>query len=791
MHRNQRATAAAAARWLLVLALFGLATPRLAAQQTPLIVDEVFVHGLHLVSADQIKALMKTQRGRPFDPAVLRDDFNRIAASKLVKPVEMREDQREGRITIHVIVNEYPSVVNEVIYKNAHHLSQDEAETVTGIRKGSPLSPTLNQKACYDLQEWYKKQGRALTTVKLEEGGKAGDRRVVFNVTESPVIRIRHVFYEGNAALATSARLGTQVDSHGTPLGLVQIIGSQYNPAILDNDALKLQEYYKANGYLDVRVSREVQFSDDFTSVDVVFHIHEGTRYRVADVTVEGTDVLVQGQKVLERDHVLSILKMKKGELYNKFVADADKKNITDLYGYRGYKVAVTADEFKPATLDPGLVRVHYQVVVQGPAKVGEIHIIGNEVTKSRVILRVLQFYPGQTLSYPMVGAGERDLKKLGLFEVNPETGVQPTIEVENTDKEYKDIYIRVKEQPTGSLMFGVGVNSNAGLVGSIVLNERNFDLFRPPTSWADLFSGKAFRGGGQEFRAEAVPGTQLQRYSVSIREPFLFDRPISLTSQAYYFDRIYNEYEERRTGGRFTLGKQIDRFWSVTGSVRVENVEIHGVSPYAPPTLLSAQGDHFLLGGRVGVTRDDRDSILRPTEGGVVDLSYEQVTGDYNFPVVNLEASRYFTTFKREDGSGRHVLALRSQVSWTNSNAPVFERFYAGGFNSIRGFQFRGVGPNINGFEVGGDFMFLNSLEYQVPIKANDQLYLVAFIDSGTVESQLTIKDYRVTAGVGARIIVPMLGPVPIALDFAIPIVRGPNDREQLFSFFVGLTRS
>src|SRR5262249_3630011 len=145
---------------------------------------------------------------------------------------------------------------------------------------------------------------------------------------------------------------------------------------------------------------------------------------------------------------------------------------------------------------------------------------------------------------------------------------------------------------------------------------------------------------------------------------------------------------------------------------------------------------------------------------------------------------------YQRPDGSGRHVLAARSEISWEGSNAPVFERFYAGGFRSMRGFEFRGVGPNIDGFEVGGDFQFLNSLEYQIPVQANDHVYLVAFVDSGRVESSLEIKNYRVAAGVGARIVVPMLGPVPIALDFGFPIVKANGDRDQLFSFWVGMFR-
>jgi RNA polymerase sigma factor (sigma-70 family) len=104
-----------------------------------------------------------------------------------------------------------------------------------------------------------------------------------------------------------------------------------------------------------------------------------------------------------------------------------------------------------------------------------------------------------------------------------------------------------------------------------------------------------------------------------------------------------------------------------------------------------------------------------------------------------------------------------------------VWERFYGGGFHGTRGFAFRGVGPDSNGCRLGGDFLLLKSLEYQVPVKANDQVYVVPFLDGGTVEDKVEIKHHRVSAGVGLRFVVPTLGPVPIALDFGFPIARGP----------------
>ncbi|HJT79182.1 MAG TPA: BamA/TamA family outer membrane protein, partial [Gemmataceae bacterium] len=483
---------------------------------------------------------------------------------------------------------------------------------------------------------------------------------------------------------------------------------------------------------------------------------------------------------------IAAIPRLRPGTFYNEQQADADVNNIKDYYGWAGYPTTVKKELFYP---EPGVCLVRYDVEERPPTRVGQIFVVGNDVTRQNVILRQVPLYPGQVLTYPELRIAEQNLARLNIFETNPESGVKPTVSVidPDVDSPFKDILVSVQETRTGSLLFGVGVNSDAGLTGSIVLNERNFDITRVPTSVDDFLSGRAFRGAGEELRLEAVPGTQLQRYSATFREPFLFDSPYSLTVGGYYFTRVYNEYDESRLGARVTLGRQLNKYWSVSGTVRVEDVGVHDVVFFAPEDFQKVVGDNFLLGFRGAVTRDSRDSFLRPTKGNLLDISYEQVTGDFTFPIFNIEDSQFWTVWQRPDGSGRHVLAFHSQLGLENSNAPVYERFYAGGFRSIRGFQFRGVGPEVDGFETGGDFMFLNSLEYQIPLKANDQIYFVTFLDSGTVEPRPEIKDYRVSAGFGVRFVVPMLGPVPIALDFGFPIVKGPEDHEQVFSFWLG----
>lgn len=772
-------------RGLIVLAAAWFASVAVAQTGRSDMIADVVIKGNKAVPTEQILRYVFTKPNTEYSVAVVQKDVERLALSGLfARPPKVTDyNTPDGRVIVTFEVFEHQNLVRDVIFKHANHIPEKELEQMVRIKKGTPLDPVRNRLACYEIQDFLKRKGRLFANVTLEEGGRPTDTRVVFNVTEGPIVRVRSISFTGNEKLATDARLKTQLTSGKAFLGM---FGGTYEPMKVEEDLKKLEEYYKGNGFLSVRVSRELKFSDDFRFVDLTYHLEEGNRYKVENAVVQSSS------KSIPDSELQPIVQLKAGEFYNEGKASGDTRNLTDYFGWRARSVNVQKSMYVvPDKQDT--VRVVYEVREQNtePSKVGKIYVVGNEVTQSRVIMRSVGIYPGQYLRYPEIRQGENNLSRLGIFENNPETGVRPTITViEDTDSVFKDVVINVKETQTGSLMFGAGVNSDAGLVGSVVINEKNFDIFKLPTSWADIMDGRAFRGAGQEFRVEAQPGTQLQRYTVSWREPFLFDRPYSFGVSGYYYDRAYNEYTENRYGGRFTLGHQFTRNWSANAALRLENVTVSNVTLGAPPAYTSAVGSHLLVAPRVGVTYDTRDSFMRPTEGGIIDASYEQVMGDYNFPIFNVEGSRYFTTYQRADGSGKHVAAIRSQASWAGSDAPVFERFFAGGFRSLRGFQFRGVGPRENGFNVGGDFMFLNSLEYQVPIRANDNLYLVGFIDSGTVESQMEIKNYRVTAGAGLRIIIPAMGPVPIALDFGFPVVRGPQDQQQVFSFWVGLFR-
>ncbi|MGL6096183.1 MAG: outer membrane protein assembly factor BamA, partial [Fimbriiglobus sp.] len=736
-------------------------------------------------ATDLILGQMVTKPGKPYDENTIAEDVRRLLNTKWFAPGGVRVDTAigtDGQVTVFVHVIELNNIVREVVFLGYQHLNENDLYELSGLRRGSPLNPATNQLAAMTIQNKLREDGRYYASVHLVEGDKLSDERVVFHVVEGPVVRVNTVEFLGNKQ-APTGRLKTQVSTTGALIpGHPTLLTAKFTPMVVEADKQKLLDYYHRLGYLEARIREEViPVSGTLGMVNIVYHIHEGVPFNIRTVRIDGT-------KAYTEDRIKQVCAMKPGDRYDKDVIQADVERVKTLYGNTGVNAAVNEELFAVPG-QAGLVDVHYRVLEPGREadRVGRIIIEGNTVTDQRVILNQLRLYPGQVLQYPKLREAEANLARLGIFdgEDPPQVVAVPT----DGDSPFKDIRVRVKETRTGMVALAANVNSNAGLSGTITVNQRNFDILRFPTSFDDLWAGRAFRGGGQELRLEAMPGTQFSRYSATWREPYLFDTQFGLTNSAYYFNRFYAEYNEDRLGARATVDYrfQDSPIWKANGSVRIEGVNIKDPPQWATKAITDDVGYSTVLGLRGGLNRDTRDSYLLPTSGSVLDFGVEQVLGSYSFPIGTFEGSIYQTVAQRNDGSGKQIVAMRSQLSVAGDEAPVFERFYAGGFRSLRGFTFRGVGPFENQLNVGGTFSFLNTVEYQVPLMANDKVYLVGFVDHGTVESGVKITDYRVSVGFGLRLVVPALGPLPIALDFAFPLMKGPSDNQQMFSFYVG----
>ncbi len=365
------------------------------------------------------------------------------------------------------------------------------------------------------------------------------------------------------------------------------------------------------------------------------------------------------------------------------------------------------------------------------------------------------------------------------------------------------NLNVNAGETQTGRLMIGVGVNSDAGLVGNFVIDEQNFDIMRLPRSWDDISNGTAWRGGGERLRIEANPGTVVQRYAVTFQEPYLFNSPVQLGVSGFYFTRIYRDWDEGRVGGNVKLGYLFTPDFSGHVGFDGERVNIYNphltvTNPTPPPPLVAtpelarAVGQNDRYDFNVGVALDTRDSPFLPTQGHLLSVDFDEVVGTFQYPRVVVEGRQYFLLRQRADQSGRHVIAVGGVVGVTGNDTPIYDNFFAGGFSSLRGFAFRGASPVVNNVQVGGQFEALGTVEYMFPITADDALRGVVFCDFGTVEQKIAFNgnQFRAAPGFGLRITVPAMGPAPIALDLAFPVANAPGDQIQNFAFFVGLAR-
>lgn len=781
-------------------------------------IADVQVVGLKLRAPQHVLAKMTTRPGKAYDDAVIGEDVRRLIGTGWFEQGQVRIEtatRPDNQIVVYVVVKELNTMVREVQFLGAQHLSDDELLRLADVRKGSPADPAGNEAAAQRIQNRYRDDGRYFATVSVLEGNKATDTRVIFNIVEGPVVKVRRVSFKGNKQVP-SDRMAAKLSVAGPLWGSLRILNNRFQPMQLAMDKEKLIDYLHQLGHLEARVQEEIIPSKDLSSVDVVIHVDEGPVYMVRKVRLEGN-------KIYDNEVLEKLVELKPGERYDRVKCATDEKRIETYYGFRGYDVRVKHQPFAAADA-PGEVDIVYGVyepqprasapepagkVIRAshqygdlpplpgagrePDRVGNIRIVGNTVTHQDVILNELReagILPGQVLQYPMLEVAKNNLMRRGIFDNDEARAPRLDIAPNSFDSIYKDIIVTVNETRTGQFLVGAAVNSNVGLNGSIVVNERNFDILRVPTSLDDFLNGRAFRGRGQEFRFEAMPGAIFQRYALTWRDPYLFNSDYGLTTSFYFNQRAFPEYNENRYGGRFTIDRRLDPIWRASFSTRVEGVNLYDIPPWATPAITDYAGESFVLGLRAGLSRDTRNSFLFPSSGSLVDLGFEQVLGTYNFPIGTAEATKFFTTelLQRNDGAGKHILSVRSQLSVTTDDAPVFERFFAGGIRSFRGFSFRGLGPVENSLFVGGSFAFLNTIEYQVPLNAKETVFLATFVDHGTVESGVTIKDYRVAAGFGFRVQVPAMGPVPLAFDFAFPINKTAGDNRQMFAFYVGL---
>ena len=756
-----------------ICALLGAAVARAqapqAAPQGPPIVRSIDVEytGPGTVSKERILAQLRTRVGQPYSNEVVEQDIAALYKTGSIQNVRIFAQPQGDGLRVIVAV-QTRSILSEIVIDGAERVKAQRLRKEIKLRLNQPVNEQQLEEARQKIIEVY--QGRGFTDVSVQFrvdpiDEKRGTARVVYTVTEGVRGAVSRINFEGNTHFSQKV-LRKQMKTRGrTPIYFLDKSG-RLDEVQLQQDLDKIREFYQDHGYIDVEIKDVRRARMEKGPMVLTIVIAEGPQYHVRKLSITGY------QNTTEQ-RIRALLKMKEGSVYSPKQLRDDAKAVADAYGSGGYVDLVVQPEGTPA--GPALIDVHYSIEEGVRSFVNRVNIEGNTRTKDKVIRREVLVAPGDVFNTVRVDITKKRLENLGYFakvETYPEDTDIPG---------RKDLTILVQEKRTGSLSFGGGFSTVDSLVGFVELTQGNFDLFNWPS----------FTGGGQKFRLRIQYGTERKDFLLSITEPYLFDRRLSLNGQAFYTEANYlsSEYDQRNYGFALELRKPINAYTSATLGYQLQDVDIFDVAISASDFIQSQKGSTTESKIFSGVVFDSRDNPLLSRRGQRVSFSpYIAggfLGGDTQIYGLDLEGSQYFHL------PWDTILLINGEVAtvsqWGNGNdVPIFERLYLGGSNNLRGFPFREVGPqDENGEPVGGKTMWRTTIEWTFPIveKARGAI----FYDTGFVNSSQWSFGFNHIAsdvGIGLRLDLPI---GPLRLDYGYPLQRDGYHGGGRFNFNVG----
>jgi len=779
--------------------------------------------------------VLTSKAGGIFDAQRVRDDIRQLNRLGIFQRVEIYAGLTDGgEVELAFDLLERIQVIDVQVTGNTE-ISDVEIRSVIDVIAGTPIDRFQIDRSARRVEELYRAKGYYFVRVNIDEEELTDTGLVIFRVLEGNRLKVTGIRFSGNEAF-DNKKLRREINTKKANL----FRKGQLDDVVLDVDTSNLIEFYRNRGYLDVRTDRLVQPAPNGREAIVTYLIEEGPLYTMREVQVdivspEGAD------PVFGRLQIAGLMTIKPGDVYSVRDLNDSIEIIKNAYGQMGY-VDVQVERLERRDENEPVVDLLVAISEGGRSRVGEVIIQGNDLTRQEVIRRQIELKPTRPLDSTAMDRSKTRLRLLRLFNdrtgarVTPQesgveffaevwddefvprasrgdgtsfgedpkdvsqddTGLDPiSLTLTPPDKStFRDVLIEIEETNTGSFDLGGAVSSDSGVIGRIAITQRNFDIRDTPDSFGEFWSGRAFRGGGQTFQIEALPGNEIQTYRVSLSEPYLMESNYSGSVSAFFRRRNFDQFDEQRAGVTLGVGRRFGTRWTGNLNFRYNQIELGDVDPSRPVDVFLAAEPTTLVGLSASLSRTTLDSRIRPTKGARSSISIEQVVGDFVYTPIKLKHNIFVPI--REDYLGRStILKLSTQLGYIpqgRDNTPTYERFYSGG-QKFRGFEFRTVSPkgirNDNGlpseFSVGGTYQFFLGAEIQQPLY-EDILSIVAFVDSGTVSFDPGFDEYRVSVGFGFRIFMPALSPAPLAFDFGFPILKEDSDKSRLFTFSVDL---
>lgn len=736
----------------------------------PFVIKDIRVEGIQRTEAGTVFNYLPLKVGETMTEDKAAQAIKALFATGFFKDVRI---EIEGDVLV-LVIEERPAIAS-VDFVGVKEFDKDNLKKAlreVGLAEARIFDRALLERAEQELKRQYLSRGRYAVTVTTTVTPLERNRVAInFTVDEGDVAKIRQINIVGNQAFSERQLLG--LFALTTPGWLTWYTkNDQYSRQKLSADLETLRSFYLDRGYLEFDIeSVQVSITPDRRDIYITIAVNEGEKYTVSSVRLAGD--LIVPEEELQR-----LIKLEPGEPFSRQNLTETTKLISERLGNEGYAFAnVNAQP----ELDKEKRQVAFTILLDPGRRVyvRRINVAGNTRTRDEVIRRELRQMESAWYDGEKINQSRTRVDRLGYFdEVTVETPAVPG----TTDQ--VDVNVTVKERATGNLLLGAGFSSSEKLVLSGSVSQNN------------IF------GSGNALSVQVNSGKINRVFSVSYTRPYFTIDGVAAGFDAYYRNVDPSSLavgpfktSSAGIGGRLGLPVTDDDFVNLGLSFDSTKTEIFEDSPQRYVDFVNTFGDRATtLLSTASWARDKRDSVIYPTRG-----SFQRAIAELSLPGGELRYYRLSYQHQRFFPIGRNfALMLNAEIGYGDGYSgqplPFYKNFFAGGVNSVRGYETASVGPRdaVTGDVVGGNRKIVGNAEFLFPFPGagmDKSLRLGAFVDAGQVwapEQKVQFGDLRYSGGMS----VSWSSPIgPLKASFAYPLNAKDGDKIQRFQFQFGST--
>jgi outer membrane protein insertion porin family len=723
-------------------------------------VESVRVSGNQRIEREAILAVVKTRKGERLDYGQLDKDLREIYRMGYFTDVSIETQEGSRGTIVSFNVKEKPSI-GKISFEGNKKVDTDDLKNEVGVKLYTILDQNEIKQSVNRLKEFYRKKGYYNAEIKERTEPLPNNQvGVTYVIDEGQKIYITKIEFIGNKAFSNSELKKIMETSEQGFLSWLTDSGV-LDSKKLEFDVFKLTSFYHNHGYIKAVVGEPKVSLNPDKGLTVTFEVKEGEQYSVGQIGVGG-------DLIMPADALLKKVSIGKEKVFNREVVRKDILALKDVYADEGYAYA----EVTPRTKENDQVHsvdITYDISRGEKVRFERINITGNKTTRDKVIRRELKALEGEYFSGKSMSKSTQNLNRLGFFE---------NVDIQTKKGSREDLMVmdvKVKEKPTGSFSFGAGYSSVDSLVGMAQIQQDNF------------------LGYGQRLSASVRIGGISSQFDVRFLEPWLLDYPISMEVRGYNWQRQYDDYDQDSWGGSVYFGfpTKLDEFTRASVQYGYEDSFISDVPDDASYYLREMEGHSVTSSMTFALTRNSANRPWNPSEGSINSISFEYAGGI-------LAGDNYFNKYIGRSGWFFPLpfsTVFMAQGRWgyaqkrSGGDLPVYEKFFLGGLNTVRGYEYASISPRDPETEdkIGGDVMTCYNFEFRFPLLKEQGVIGLVFFDAGQVwedTSQIDLGDIQKSVGGGVRWYSPM---GPLRLEWGYALDPRYDDPTSQFEFSIG----